>query len=170
MADEEKVLEQPVEENEVDAIIKMKQNTVPKTEHEELKKTYEELQGKYNQILDAYIEGKEVKEVNAEPQYDLTALQKEYMDTLPEDRTPCENIELMLNIRSATIEKYGVDPFVGAEISEEDAEQVAQALTTALEDSRYNDADFARRMQQFIKDDTTNVAPLSQVSKRKIRR
>ena len=135
----------------IEAIKEMKENTVDK-------EAYLKLEAENKQLLDAYINGKELdeKEKSKEPEVDIKALRESIFS---EDCTNLDYITNSLKLREEILKKGGKDIFLpnGKNIKPtkedlESVERVVECLNYCVEEADGNDEIFTLELQKHLVD------------------
>lgn len=137
----------------IEAIKKLKENSVPKED-------YEKIQEENRKLLESLINGETIEQTSEKP--DISALRKELFSEECELNN-LEYITKIMELRSAIMDSGGMDPFLpyGKKIipTEEDidtANRVAQVLQDCIE---YADGDsqvFTNELQRRMIDSSPN--------------
>lgn len=146
--EEEKVNDQQVENDYLDQIKKLKENTVSREEYDKLRKEHKKL-------LNDYVAGNYENEENPEKR-DIEVIKKELFKR---DISDVKYAELSLELRERVMEETGEDIFVGNNPmnppTDEDykkAQHVADVLQDAVDYSGGNNVKFIAELSTRIND------------------
>lgn len=135
-------------QNYIDAINNLRQNSVPRTD-------YDKLKAENQQLLDALVNGTEI-EVPEEEKRPLADLRKELFAPNA-DFSNLEYAERVLDLRDRVLEEEGVDVFVAQNTKDpqgakESAERVANTLRECIQRANGNSNIFTAELQNRIVD------------------
>ena len=134
----------------LEAIRKIKENSVPRTE-------YDDLRAENKRLLDSIVNGVDIGQpTQDEPKEPIEELRSRY---LRDDQTNLQYIETVLKLRQAIIDSGSPDPFlpVGSQILPTDsdiatAEKVARVLQECVDDANGDSEAFTNELQTRLVD------------------
>lgn len=134
----------------LEAIRKIKENSVPRTE-------YDDLRAENKRLLDSIVNGADIGQpTQDEPKESIEELRSRY---LRDDQTNLQYIETVLKLRQAIIDSGSPDPFlpVGSQILPTDsdiatAEKVARVLQECVDDANGDSEAFTNELQTRLVD------------------
>lgn len=152
MTDNTENIVEDQEADYIEAIQKIKENSVDKQK-------YIDLQNENKRLLDALVEGKQINIENKEESADISELRKKLFSG--EDLSNLEYVETALELRDAIMESGGVDPFlpcgdnikITAEMAEQ-AQNVAEALRECVDFAQGDSGVFTAQFQRITRDVT----------------
>lgn len=135
----------------IEAIKKLKENTVDKT-------MYDAKVAENKELLEALVQGKTIQ-VEEKPPVDINALRNELYGNDGVNLSNLDFIKKTLELRKAIIDEGGTDPFLpyGQKITPEQsdidaAERVAEALESCVEYADEDSAIFTQELQRIMID------------------
>lgn len=135
----------------IEAIKKLKENTVDKT-------MYDAKVAENKELLEALVQGKTIQ-VEEKPPVDINALRNELYGNDGVNLSNLDFIKKTLELRKAIIDEGGTDPFLpyGQKITPEQsdidaAERVAEALESCVEYADGDSAIFTQELQRIMID------------------
>lgn len=141
------------EQNYIDALAEMRNNTVPKED-------YQKVLSENKQLLDAIVNGQNIELQSAEPEVDIDELRK---DMLEKNMNNLEYAEKALKLRSELLKRGERDPFVPYghnyipdENDIRDANKAADALQHCVDIADGSPEIFLNELQRIMVD----VAPI----------